>query len=141
VNKINFFKEDVRFRLQNKEQLIKWLRAAVKQSKFQLEEINFIFCTDQYLLALNKKFLNHHFFTDIITFDQSTEKGKLSGDLFISFDRVKENAKLYDVSFRDELHRVMIHGVLHLLGYTDKNKADQKLMRKKEDEWLVKRKF
>ncbi len=141
MNNIHFFKEDIRFRLLHQKELRRWINKAVGDTRFHLEEINFIFCNDPYLLNLNKQFLNHHFYTDIITFDTSSEKKKISADIFISIDSVKTNAEKFHSTFKDELHRVMIHGVLHLLGYQDKTKKDQAIMRKKEDEWLQKRKF
>ncbi len=141
MNKIHFFKEDIRFRLQHQQALRKWITKAVVQNKFQLNEINYIFCSDPYLLQLNNQFLKHNFFTDIITFDTSSEKKTISADIFISIDSVISNAEIFQVSFQDELHRVMIHGVIHLLGFTDKTKKDQAIMRKMEDEWLKKRKL
>ncbi len=138
---IHFFKEDVRFNLLSQTRLRKWIGLAVRQNKFQLKELNFIFCSDHYLLNLNKKFLGHNFFTDIITFDNSEDRKSVAGDIFISYDRVKSNATEFKVPVKDELHRVMIHGVLHLLGYSDKTKKAQELMRKSEDEWLSKRNF
>ncbi len=141
MSHIRFFKEEIHFRLQTQDPLRKWISSAVRHHKFQLNEISFIFCTDQYLLQLNKKFLNHHYFTDIITFDNSVEKKIISGDIYISYPRVKENAEFFKTSLTDELHRVMIHGVLHLLGYRDKDKKEKSLMKKREDEWLSKRTF
>jgi len=90
---------------------------------------------------MNKKFLDHHFFTDIITFDNSTEPGKIESDIFISIDRVQENARKFNTLFKDELHRVMIHGALHLIGYDDKKPANKKKMQSAEDAWLEKRRF
>ena len=141
MNNIYFFKEDVRFRFLHQQALREWITGVVGKKKFRIEEINYIFCSDNYLLELNKKFLNHHFYTDIITFDNSSGKKKISADIFISIERVKENAEKFNTSFNDELHRVMIHGILHLLGYKDKTKKDQSTMRMKEDEWLKKRKI
>ncbi|MCX6290777.1 MAG: rRNA maturation RNase YbeY [Bacteroidetes bacterium] len=137
--RIHFFKEDVRFRLVQQQELKKWIHAAIRKHAFELEEINYIFCSDQYLLRLNREFLNHDFFTDIITFDHGAGKKKISADIFISVDRVQFNSGEYGVAFREELNRVMIHGVLHLLGYKDKTKRDQQVMRKAEDDWLGKR--
>jgi rRNA maturation RNase YbeY len=90
---------------------------------------------------MNKKFLKHNFFTDIITFDNSSESGKIEADIFISIDRVQANAKQFNTAFRDELHRVMIHGALHLIGFDDKTPANKTKMRQAEDAWLAKRKF
>jgi probable rRNA maturation factor len=141
VSDIHFFKEDIRFRLLHQQELIGWIASAVHQNKFRLDEINYIFCSDEYLLRLNKKFLQHNFYTDIITFDNSSEKKTVSGDVFISFERVKANAEKFGTTLKNELHRVMIHGVLHLLGYKDKTKKDRKQMKEMEDLWLGKRKF
>jgi probable rRNA maturation factor len=141
VNHIHFFKEDIRFRLLRQEELKQWITRAIRYYGFQLNEINYVFCNDRYLLQLNKKFLKHHFYTDIITFNNSAEKKNISGDIFISYDRVKANAELFNAAIKDELHRVMIHGVLHLLGHNDKTKKDQQVMRSLEDEWLSKRMF
>ena len=141
MDKVYFFKEDIRFRLQHREDLKKWVTKIIRQSNFQPEEINYIFCSDNYLLALNKKFLDHNTYTDIITFDNSPEKKKISGDIFISYERVKANAEKFKTGLADELHRVMIHGVLHLLGYNDKTKKDKLDMRQAEDHWLGKRNF
>lgn len=98
--------------------------------------LSFVFCTDEYLLSINKQYLNHHFYTDIITFDLSTSKKVISGELYISIDRIKENAKEFKTTTTNELQRVMFHGVLHLCGYKDKSPKDIKLMRTKEDQYL-----
>lgn len=103
-------------------------------------QINVIFCSDQYLLQLNKGYLKHDYFTDILTFDLSEGAGPLEGDLFISIPRIRENAKLLKVDFSQELHRVIVHGVLHLMGYSDKKSADKARMREKEDAYLSLRK-
>ena len=99
-------------------------------------ELNFIFCNDQYLLEINQQYLNHNTYTDIITFNHSDDKGTIEGDIFISLDRVAENSSTLDIPFELELHRVMIHGVLHLVGYSDKTTPQKNEMRKKEDESL-----
>lgn len=99
--------------------------------------ISVIFCSDDYLLDINIKYLNHNFYTDIVTFDY-VEENLISGDLFISVDRVKENAKKFDQPFKKELFRVILHGVLHLIGYNDKTEEEQKMMRSKEDFYLKK---
>ena len=104
----------------------------------ELEAINFIFCSDEYLLGLNQEHLNHHTFTDIITFELSSKGEPLVADIYVSIDRIRENARIFEVTFKEELHRVMFHGVLHLCGYKDKKPTDQKLMRKMEADWLNK---
>ncbi len=137
---IHFFKETVKFRFNNKTEIQEWIIKAIKSEKKALENLNFIFCTDKHLRKINKTYLNHDYFTDIITFDNSSAKGEIEGDIFISIDRVLVNAKAYKVTVKDELHRVIIHGVLHLLGYSDKTDKSQKEMRAMEDRWLAKRK-
>ena len=135
---ISFFKQDVAFRLNKKEQLYKWITSAAKKEGFDIIELNYVFCTDPYLKKMNVKFLKHNYFTDIITFDNSIEKKKIIGDIFISIDRIRINAKQYETTFDNELHRVMIHGLLHLTGYKDKTPKDQQVMRKMEDLYLSK---
>ena len=138
---IFFFKEGVKFRLSDRQKLQHWIIKMTKKESHDIENLNFIFCTDKYLKQINNSYLNHDYFTDIITFDNSTSNKEITGDIFISIDRVKVNALLYNVSFRDELNRVMAHGVLHLLGYGDKNEKARKEMRVMEDSWLEKRGF
>lgn len=104
----------------------------------KLEAVNFIFCTDEYLLELNQEHLNHNTFTDIITFELSPQGQPLVADIYISIERVKENARLFGVSFKEELHRVIFHGALHLCGYKDKKPGEQRVMRNMEAEWLGK---
>ena len=112
-------------------------RLCMKEGK-QVDTINFIFCTDQYLLELNKKHLNHDTLTDIITFEYNPPGQALLSDIYISIERVKENALVFKTSFSRELHRVIFHGVLHLCGYKDKKPEESKLMRFKEEEYLQK---
>lgn len=130
-----FNKEDIRFRFSNKTLIIRWLSLSARKEKKKPGDINYIFCTDKYLLNINRKYLQHDDYTDIITFDY-TVKDLISGDIYISIDRVKENAGVYKVSFQNELLRVMVHGQLHLCGYKDKSNRDAKLMREKEDYYL-----
>jgi len=106
-----------------------------KQGK-RVEAINYIFCTDEYLLDLNRQHLNHDTFTDIITFELSDKNQPLVSDVYISIHRVRENARSFSTSFNDELHRVIFHGALHLAGYKDKSKKDSALMRQMENKWL-----
>jgi rRNA maturation RNase YbeY len=135
---ICFFNEEISFNLKNKTIIRSWINQTIIQEKHQLEELNFIFCSDNYLLKINKEYLNHDTYTDIITFDNSSLPHEIIGDIFISIDRVKENAKSFDTTFINELNRVIIHGVLHLLGYKDKSKNDKALMTQKEDFYLLK---
>lgn len=132
---ISFNNEDIRFNLKNKTKLKNWIVSTIEKKKQKAGDISFVFCTDTFLLKLNKEYLNHDTYTDIITFDYSKEdvRSAISGDIFISIDRVKENAKTFSKTFEDELHRVIIHGVLHLLGYKDKTKITKAEMRKQED--------
>lgn len=130
--------EDTRFTFRDRRKLKKWLEDAIREEMKLIGTINFIFCTDEFLHNLNVEYLSHDTLTDVITFDYS-EEGRLSGDIFISIPRVRENALNFAPSFIDELHRVMIHGVLHLVGYKDKSKKHAVLMRKREDYYLLKR--
>lgn len=133
---ISFQNQSISFKLKDKTKLKLWIKSIVDKEKHVLGTLNYIFCSDDELLEINVKHLNHNTFTDIITFDYTEDK-KISSDIFISIDRVIENSKKFDTSFQNELHRVMIHGVLHLCGYKDKTKPDAELMRKKEN-WALK---
>lgn len=132
---ISFNNEDVQFNLKNKTKLKSWIVATIEKKKQKTGDISFVFCSDAFLLEMNKEYLNHDTYTDIITFDYSKDDTQLpiSGDIFISIDRVKENANKFSKTFEDELHRVIIHGVLHLLGYKDKTKVSKAEMTKQED--------
>lgn len=136
---INFFSEEIEFSLKQKGLVRNWIRNTILDEKHQLRLLNFIFCSDSYLLNINLQYLNHDTYTDIITFDNSDNELDILGDVFISIDRIRENAKELQLNEIDELHRVMIHGTLHLLGYTDKTKAAKALMTEKEDLYLSKR--
>lgn len=138
---INFFNEDIDFTLKNKIKLKRWIKTTIVSENHKLGELNFIFCSDEYLLEVNKQYLNHDTYTDIITFDNSDINLLIIGDIFISYDRIRENAVKFGVSEIDELHRIIIHGTLHLLGYKDKSKADKALMTTKEDIYLHLRSF
>jgi len=129
------FTSNTNFQLRHKAVLKSWIKEVVGKEGKKMKDLSFIFCDDMELLNKNSKYLNHDTLTDILTFDYS-ENNNISGDIYISIDRVKENAKTYKVTFENELDRVMIHGVLHLLGYKDKSKKDQKAMREKEDFYL-----
>lgn len=138
---INFFAEDISFNIKQKGFVRTWIRDTIIAEKHRLRLLNFIFCSDAYLLNINQQYLNHDTYTDIITFDNSEKEQDIAGDIFISLDRIRENAKELDVNETDELHRVMIHGTLHLLGYPDKGKSAKALMTEKEDLYLSKRAF
>ncbi|RAW03167.1 rRNA maturation RNase YbeY [Pseudochryseolinea flava] len=133
---IKYFAEDIVFKLPHPRKTTTWIKEVIGQEGFSLGEVNFIFCSDKHLHTINVEYLDHDTYTDIITFDNSEEKNLIEGDIFISIDRIRENAILFQNEFDRELHRVIIHGVLHLLGYTDKTKAKKKVMTNKEDECL-----
>lgn len=135
---IHFFTENLSYTLKDKTVLRSWLGKCAAAEKKQIGELNYIFCSDPYLRKMNKKYLGHDYFTDIITFPANTDDGKtLGGDIFISIPRIKINAKAYGVSFSEELRRVLAHGLLHLCGYNDQTDAEVKEMRKKEDRCLA----
>jgi probable rRNA maturation factor len=133
---INFYSQSINFTLRNKTKLRKWINSAIKNEKRISVEISFIFCNDSYLLKLNKSYLSHNYYTDIITFDYSENQDVTIGDIFISIQRVRDNAGKFNKTFPEELHRVIIHGVLHLIGYNDASKREKKLMTSKEDYYL-----
>ena len=136
--KINFFTEDITYTLKNKTIIKKWIESTIVEEGYQLEELNFILCSDEYLLRINQDFLQHDDYTDVITFDNSEELKTIVGDVFISLDRIKENALNFKSTTVNELCRVIIHGTLHLLGYKDKTKAAKTEMTAKEDYYLGK---
>jgi len=132
---IDFNFEDVNFQLPEQQTLVDWISFAVKNEGYELKNITYVFCSDEYLWNMNKQFLQHDYYTDIITFDYV--KGKVvSGDLFISYDRIVDNANKFDVSRETELLRVMIHGVLHLIGYDDVTDELEVEIHKMEDYYL-----
>ncbi|MDT7831378.1 rRNA maturation RNase YbeY [Flavobacteriaceae bacterium S356] len=121
------------FSLQNEEVIANWITKVLEVEGYECDDVNYIFCDDEYLHELNVKYLNHDTLTDIISFDNSMEK-KVAGDIFISTERVAENAKSFNVSFNEELSRVIIHGMLHFMGYKDKTEEESREMRTKENE-------
>lgn len=132
---ISYFFEDTDFIFKGKALNNRWLKIVAESEIRRLEQISIIFCSDNYILDINQRFLQHDYFTDIITFDYC-EGDRLSGDLFISVDSVRENAIEYGSSFNDELNRVMVHGILHLIGYDDHTDEDIRQMRSKENYYL-----
>lgn len=131
---IFFFNEaPVSYTLRHKTKIRQWIHSVAEQENNQIIQLNYIFCSDEYLLQMNEKYLNHDTYTDIISFDNSEKNGVVEGDIFISIERVKENALVFKVPFTHELYRVLVHGVLHLCGYADKSKIEKKQMRNKED--------
>ena len=133
---ISFNKADKNISLGNRVALKLFLEKQMKKEGIRIECLQYVFCSDKYLLEINKQFLNHDYYTDIISFDLSEVKGELIGDIYISVDRVKENAKLVKTTQTNELVRVIFHGALHFCGYKDKKPADTKLMRSMEDKWI-----
>lgn len=134
---VYFFSEDVKYTLKNKTVIRNWIKDTIIAEGYALEELNFILCSDEYLLVINKQYLNHDTYTDVITFDNSEELKTIVGDIFISIERIQENAKQFKSTVQQELCRVMVHGTLHLLGYKDKGKAAKTLMTQKEDQYLA----
>lgn len=134
---ISFNKADATATLTNRVALKSFIEKRVKKEGLAIESLNYVFCSDKYLLQINKQFLNHNYYTDIISFDLSEEPGKLIGEVYISIDRVKDNAKTHGASNKEELLRVIFHGALHFCGYKDKKPADAKKMRQMEDTWLT----
>ena len=133
---IFFNKADKSMTLGHRVALKAFLEKQIKREGINIECLQYVFCSDKYLLNINKQYLNHDYYTDIISFDLSETKGQLVGDIYISVDRVKENAKTLKTTQRNELLRVIFHGALHFCGYKDKKPADAKLMRVMEDKWL-----
>lgn len=127
------FNYELDFALTDEAYFTDWITRVIDSENFQIGDLNYIFCSDEYLLQVNLAYLNHDYYTDIITFDYC-EAQQISGDIFISIDRVRENAKSFAVSFNEELLRVMAHGLLHLMKYKDKTDEDSSLMRRKENE-------
>ena len=133
---ISFSSVDIAYNLKNKFKVKNWVKSILETEGKSAGDITYVFCNDEYLLGINEKYLKHDTLTDIITFDYS-EKGNLSGDIFVSIERVKENAGSFNTTLNQELGRVMAHGVLHLSGYKDKSPEDKKMMRSKEDFYLT----
>ena len=126
------FNYELEFILQDESLYAEWISQVIRSESKKEGDINYVFCDDDYILQINQQYLNHDYYTDIISFDYCVGN-ELHGDIFISIDRVRENAADYNVSFDEELKRVLIHGVLHYCGYKDKTEEDEQLMRSKED--------
>lgn len=135
---IHFFQEDIRFNLPDKLKTKKWLKELSSEEGFKINQLNYIFCSDKYLHAMNVDYLDHDTYTDVITFDNSDQQHVLEGDIFISIDRIKENAQNQGQEFLDELVRVLSHGLYHLCGYKDKDEQEIFIMRSKEDNAVLK---
>jgi len=134
---VQFFFEGVGFTFRERKRLKQFLQELFKKNKIGLGSLTYIFCSDDYLLDINKRFLNHNYYTDIITFYLNGPGQPVEGSIYISIDRVKDNAQLLGVLFQQELHRVIFHGALHLTGYSDKSKAQKKMMRIAEEKCLA----
>jgi probable rRNA maturation factor len=135
--KVHFFSHDIPPNLKNATKLKQFIESIFKMELHSLDSINYIFCSDKAILGINKKYLNHDFYTDVITFDLSPDNKAISAEVYIGIERITDNAKQLGFSIKSELHRVLFHAALHLCGYNDKKKKDKKLMRKKEDELLT----
>ena len=134
--KIEFHAHEVSLTLKNRKRLKPFIQSIIKQETGKPASVSYIFCSDEYLLKINRQYLNHDYYTDIITFDLSESAGFIIGEVYISIDRVKENANMNESTFTNELHRVIFHGALHLSGQNDKSPEQAKQMRKKEDYYL-----
>jgi len=132
---VKFFSEDISHNFKNKKQAITWIHDSIGEEKQLPGDINIIFTSDKYLLEINKQYLKHNYFTDIVTFNYC-ENEVINGDIFISIETVKNNSVRFDVNFTTELKRVIIHGVLHLIGYNDQNDEEKAVMREKENYYL-----
>lgn len=136
MQKIRFYFLDKKPALKERTRLKLFIEKIFATEKTGLANLSYVFCSDEHLLGINKDFLKHDFYTDIITFDLSSDKREIEGEVYISIDRVKDNAKTVGVSFNEELHRVIFHGALHLCGYKDKTSKDSLIMRRKENGYL-----
>lgn len=132
---INFFSESIAFKPKQSLKLKAWIKSVVAEEGYQIGTLNYVFCDDEYILKTNRQYLDHDYYTDIITFDY-TERKRIAGDLVVSLDTVKSNAEKLGVEFNVELARVIVHGVLHLCGYKDKSNEEERMMRTKEDHYL-----
>ena len=135
--KIHFFSEEIDFKLKSKKDIRDWLQAVCLEENKKLVSVNIIFCDEARLLEINQEYLNHDYHTDIITFDYAETPGTIEGELYISIDMVTHNAELLKISFESELNRVIVHGILHMIGYEDKSVQKEKEMRDKENYYLL----
>jgi len=138
THKIDFYEADIEYQLENSDKIRQWLTDLVTEEKCGIEKIQYIFCSDEYLLNINNQYLDHDYYTDIITFPLNNSTSAIQSDIYISVDRVADNAKSYDVTTTQELHRVIAHGMLHLCGYGDATDDEKKTMRGREDYYLGK---
>ena len=133
---INFFNEDIDFKLKGKNNFKAWLKKVAEKEGFRINDLNYIFCSDKYLHKMNLEYLDHDTYTDIITFDNSENDNVIEGDIFISIERITDNSKTLNIQFEDETKRVIIHGLLHLCGYDDHSDEDKAEMRRLESEYI-----
>lgn len=141
MSSVNIYNQDVSYTIKNKKKLYAWLKEVASSHGCTIKQINYILCNNKYLLGINIEFLNHDALTDVITFPYNEQCDSIEADIFISIEMVKENAGDRNLKCKDELNRVMVHGLLHLLGYGDKSEKEKKRMRQKEDYFLSLRKF
>lgn len=134
---INFFIEDTEFKLKGKNNFKSWLKKVADNEGFKVKDLNYIFCSDEYLHKINVDYLDHDTLTDIITFDNSEDESTIDGDIFVSIERVKENSETLNTVFDEELKRVIVHGLLHLCGYDDNSVEDKAEMRHLESEYIL----
>lgn len=134
---IVFFNEDIKFKFQGKNNFKTWLNKVVDKEGFKIKDLNYIFCSDEYLHKINVDYLDHDTFTDIITFDNSEDESIIEGDIFISVERIEENSQTLNTVFDDELKRVIVHGLLHLCGHGDYSVEDKAEMRRLESEYML----
>jgi probable rRNA maturation factor len=137
MGNIKFFSEDIHFGLKNKKKIAEWINRVLISEHVKISvNIDFVFCSDQFLLNINQTYLKHNFFTDIISFDLSDDNNHIDGEVYISIDRVRENGLIFGSTFENELRRVIIHGVLHIIGYKDMSRSEIKKMRQLENKYL-----
>ena len=134
---INFFNEDIDFKLKGKNNFKAWLKKVAEKEGFRINDLNYIFCSDQYLHKINLEYLDHDTYTDIITFDNSEEEKIIEGDIFVSIERIRENSSILNTLLEEEIKRVIVHGLLHLCGYNDYSIEDKEKMRRLESEYIL----
>ncbi len=134
---INFFNEDIEFKLKGKKNFKAWLKKVSEIEGFRINDLNYIFCSDQYLHKINLEYLDHDTYTDIITFDNSEDENIVEGDIFVSIERITDNSRTLNTQFEEEVKRVIVHGLLHLCGYVDHSNEDKAKMRLLESEYML----
>lgn len=134
---IVFFNEDIDFKFQGKNKFKAWLKKVADKEGFSINNLNYIFCSDEYLHKINLEYLNHDTYTDIITFDNSEDEATIEGDVFVSIERIRENSQTLNTLFEEEVKRVIVHGLLHLCGHNDHNLEDKTKIRELESKYIV----